>query len=279
MTVAQRKLYCFGLGDSATRLARRMLAQGWSIGGTVRSAQKAGKMAAEGINACVWPGSQITVPQDAVWLVSVPPDAYGCPVVRNFGQQARAARVIYLSTTGVYGDLAGGWAFEWSAPAPSNIRGARRWLAEQQWQAAARRLASVRLPGIYGPGRSALDRVRSGKARRIIKPGQVFSRVHVDDIVSGLAALLEHDTAPGVWHLCDDEPAPPEDVIVWAADRLGLARPPAVDFATAQLSEMARSFYDECKRVSNARAKSALGWRPAFPDYRTGLEAILAGED
>lgn len=278
MTDTQGSLYAFGLGYSALRLARRLVAEGWQVAGTVRSAQKADALGAEGISADVWPGSPPDIPGDSVWLVSVPPDEAGCPVARAFGDRAGDTAVIYLSTTGVYGDLGGNWAFEWTPPAPGNPRGARRWQAEQQWQAAAGRLASVRLPGIYGPGRSALDRVRSGRARRIIKPGQVFSRIHVDDIAGGLQALLDRDIPAGVYHLCDDAPAPPQDVISHAADLLGAGEPPAVDFDSADLSAMARSFYSECKRVSNARTKAALGWRPQYPTYREGLAAILDAE-
>ena len=278
MTDMQDSLYCFGLGYSALRLARRLAGAGWQVGGSVRSAEKAQALRGEGIAADVWPGGAVSVPGNAVWLVSVPPDEAGCPVAQAFGERARDAAVIYLSTTGVYGDLGGNWAFEWSKPSPDNPRGARRWQAEQQWNSAAGRLASVRLPGIYGPGRSAFDRLGAGTARAIAKPGQVFSRVHVDDIAAGLEALLRCDIPAGVYHLCDDEPAPPQDVIAHAAQLLGLAPPPQLAFGDADLSPMARSFYAECKRISNARTKAQLGWRPAFPTYREGLAAILAAE-
>lgn len=278
MTDVQRSLYCFGLGYSALALARRLRGEGWRVGGTVRSADKAGALRKEGLAVDVWPDGAPDVPAGSVWLVSVPPDAEGCPVARAFAAEAGEAAVIYLSTTGVYGDRGGDWVFEWSLPAPDNPRGERRWRAEQQWAEAAGRLASVRLPGIYGPGRSAFDRLRAGTARRIVKPGQVFSRVHVDDIAGGLEALISRGVAAGVYHLCDDEPAPPQDVIAYAAGRLGVAVPPDTDFEAADLSAMARSFYSECKRVSNARTKAALGWRPLYPTYREGLDAILAAE-
>jgi nucleoside-diphosphate-sugar epimerase len=191
--------------------------------------------------------------------------------------------VTYLSTTGVYGDLGGGWAFEWSEPTPQSRRAKARALAEDQWRAATGgRVRIVRLPGIYGPGRSAFDRLREGTARRIVKPGQVFSRVHVDDIASGLLALHQRpeaaEQAGGVFHLCDDEPAPPQDVIAHAAELLGMAPPPEIPIEEAGLSAMAASFYAECKRISNARTKAALNWRPKYPTYREGLAAILAGE-
>jgi nucleoside-diphosphate-sugar epimerase len=152
-------------------------------------------------------------------------------------------------------------------------------LAEAQWLDASNgRARLVRLPGIYGPGRSPFERLRDGTAQRVIKPGQVFSRVHVDDIASGLEALLQHPRAAGAFNLCDDLAAPPQDVIAYAADLLGVAPPPEVLIAEAALSEMALSFYAECKRVSNARAKAALGWRPQYPTYHEGLRSILAAE-
>lgn len=279
MTDMQRSLFCFGLGYSALHLARTLKTRGWEVSGTVRSASKVERLREEGINASVWPDGTPDIPSGAVWLVSVPPDETGCPVARTFGGIAAGVPVIYLSTTGVYGDRNGNWVFEWSAPSPDNPRGERRWLAEEQWQAAAgTKLARVRLPGIYGPGRSALDRLHAGRARRIIKPGQVFSRVHVEDIASGLSALLMKGVPAGVFHLCDDEPAPPQEVIEFAARLAGLEVPPAVRFDAADLSPMARSFYSECKRVSNAKTKGALGWRPIYPTYREGLTAILANE-
>jgi nucleoside-diphosphate-sugar epimerase len=209
-------------------------------------------------------------------LISAPPGETGCPALAILDDQAiRAASVTYLSTTGVYGDLNGGWAMEWSAINPQSNRAKRRVLAEQGWQKAHERLRMVRLPGIYGPGRSALERVKAGKARRIVKSGQVFSRAHVDDIASGLHALLRSD-AFGPFNLCDDQAAPPQDVIAHAAELLSVAPPPEIKFEDADLSPMGRSFYSECKRVSNARIKAATGWRPQYPTYQTGLSAIAS---
>ena len=157
-------------------------------------------------------------------------------------------------------------------------RARARVLAERHRQDATGGAARiVRLPGIYGPGRSPFERLRDGTATRVVKPGQVFSRVHVEDIARGLEALLLKPALTGVFHLCDDEPAPPQHVTAFAAGLLGMAPPPEMDIAVAGLSPMARSFYAECKRVSNARAKAALGWRPLYPSYREGLTAILAG--
>lgn len=277
MTRRQVQFYAFGLGYSALRLARAVTAAGGQAGGTVRTPRKAAQLQAEGIAAAAWPDGEAAPPPGAHWLVSVPPDGAGCPVARAFAGQAwQAASVTYLSTTGVYGDLGGGWAFEWSPARPGSERARWRMAAEQDWQAARDDVRIVRLPGIYGPGRSVFDRLRAGDAQRIIKRGQVFSRVHVDDIVSGLMALIERPVACGVFHLCDDLPAPPQDVVAHGSRLLGMAPPPEVAFDAARLSPMARSFYAECKRVSNARAKAALGWRPAWPTYREGLAAILA---
>lgn len=211
-------------------------------------------------------------------LISAPPDDAGCPVLAALGDMpGLAASVTYLSTTGVYGDLRGGWAMEWSKPNPRSERAIRRVRAEDSWKLANANFRTVRLPGIYGPGRSALDRIRQGNARRIVKPGQVFSRVHVDDIATGLLALIQSE-AIGVFHICDEEAAPPQDVIAFGAGLLGLEPPPEIDFEVAELSAMARSFYGECKRVSNARIKAATGWRPLFSTYRDGLQAVLGAE-
>ncbi len=281
MTSAQSLLFVFGLGYSALQLADRLRPQGWRVGGTVRTPEKAASLQARGIEAVVWAGQgPIVPPEGAHWLITLPPGTEGCPAALAAGPFAcTAATVTYLSTTGVYGDLDGGWAFEWSPVAPGSARAAARVRAEGQWLVATSRAARiVRLPGIYGPGRSPFDRLRDGTARRIIKPGQVFSRVHVDDIASGLAALLHSPNASGVFHLCDDLPAPPQDIIAHAARLIGLPVPPDVPFDSAGLSGMAASFYAECKRVSNARAKAALGWHPLYPTYREGLEAIIRAE-
>ena len=282
MTDKPSLLFIFGVGYSAHSLAQRLLAKGWGVTGTVRTPEKAARLADAGIAAEVWPGQgQLTVPGGAHWLITVPPDADGCPAARAVSPEdaASAGSITYLSTTGVYGDLNGGWAFEWSPVHPQAQRAVARVKAEQQWQAlSAGRARVVRLPGIYGPGRSAFDRLRSGRARRIIKPGQVFSRVHVDDISAGLEALALMPDARGVFHLCDDRPAPPQDVIAYAAYLIGHEVPPDIAFETADLSPMARSFYADCKRVSNARAKAVLGWRPAYPSYKKGLRAILDAE-
>ena len=281
MTSPQSLLFVFGLGYSALQLAGQLRPAGWRIAGTVRTPAKAAELQAQGIEAHVWGGQgEVEVPGGAHWLITLPPGREGCPAaLAASARAATASSITYISTTGVYGDLRGGWAFEWSPVAPASPRAAARVLAENQWLGASDgRARIVRLPGIYGPGRSPFDRIRDGTAQRIIKPGQVFSRVHVDDIASGLAALMLRPHARGVFHLCDDLPAPPQDVTAYAASLLGLPPPPEVAFADAGLSDMAASFYAECKRVGNARAKSALGWRPRYTTYREGLTAVLAEE-
>lgn len=277
MTDAQRSLYCFGLGYSALALARRMAELGWSVGGSVRSAEKVRRLRAEGIAADVFDGSGRVAPLAAAhWVVSIPPGEEGCPAALALdGPVPEGTQVIYLSTTGVYGDLDGGWAFDWLEPNPSSDRSARRVLAETQWREAAREALLLRLPGIYGPGRSAFSKLRDGSARSIIKPGQVFSRIHVDDIVGALEAIISARPRPGPYNLADDLPAPPQDVNAFAAELLGMPAPPEIDFDAANLSPMAASFYGECKRVPNSKLKAATGWRPLFPTYREGLAAVL----
>jgi nucleoside-diphosphate-sugar epimerase len=182
----------------------------------------------------------------------------------------------YLSTTGVYGDRAGGWVDEDSELRPVNARSRWRVEAERAWAESGLPVEIFRLAGIYGPGRSAFDRLREGRAQRIVKEGQLFSRIHVDDIAAALAASIATPRPGAVWNLADDEPAPPEDVIEHAARLLGLPVPPAIPFETAELTPMARSFYAESKRVSNRRLRETLGVALAHPTYREGLAAILA---
>ena len=280
MTVQSDILLCLGFGYTAERLAHLLLAQGWSLFGTSRSQQKAHEISSLHPNAQGLVFNEETQPQlphGAHLLISAPPDDDGCPAFRAvFEQVQRAPTITYLSTTGVYGDHNGGWVYEDTPVSPGSDRARRRVIAEQQW--ASLKANIVRLPGIYGPGRSAFDRLRAGTARRIIKPGQVFSRIHVDDIASGLQAILKQTVQNSVLHLCDDEPAPPQDVIAYAAKLIGVEVPQGVPFSEANLSPMARSFYADCKRVSNAATKDLLGWSLRYPTYREGLKAILEAE-
>jgi len=279
MTNAQSLLFVFGLGYSAAQLTARLRPQGWQIGGTVRTEEKAARLRAEGIEAVAWTGQgPVTPPPGAHWLITLPPGAEGCPAALVAGATARtAASVTYLSTTGVYGDRRGGWVHEESALIPAGPRGRARVAAEAAWLAAGLPAVEVfRLAGIYGPGRSALDRLREGRAQRVVKPGQIFSRIHVDDIAGALAAGIAGPEAGAIWNVADDEPAPPQDVIAFAADLLGMPPPAEVAFADAALSPMAQSFYGECKRVANARLRARPGFVLVHPDYRAGLRAILA---
>lgn len=189
--------------------------------------------------------------------------------------------LVYLSTIGVYGDHQGRWIDEDAALRAVSPRGRLRIGAENAWRRlgvqTGAHVAILRLPGIYGPGRSAFDQLRAGRARRLVKPGQVFNRIHVEDIAHGIGAAFGRH-ASGIWNIVDDEPAPPQDVIGHAAGMIGMEPPPLQPFETAELTPMARSFYGECKRVSNARAGAALGWSPRYPSYREGLAAIAAAE-
>lgn len=268
------QLFAFGFGYVATELARILKANGIKSAGTVRSAASAEPLLSEGFETTFWPGLDVALPDGAGWLISVPPDEHGCPVFRAFGEQASSANWIgYLSTTGVYGDLSGGWAFEETTLNPLSREATNRVRGEAQWLDMGARV--FRLPGIYGPGRSPIERVREPNARRIVKSGQVFSRAHVSDIAHALYLAMTVNTSARIFNICDDEPAPADEVLVHAANLLGIAPPPAVAIEDAGLSPAAQRFYAECKRVSNAKAKAALGWRPQFPTYREGLRDCL----
>lgn len=254
--------------------------------GTTRSRERAAALSDAGVEAVVWPGTDLApaLSRATHLLSSVAPDAEGDPVLRAAEDQIAEAAphlawVGYLSTTGVYGDHQGGWVDETTPLTPSTERGRARVMAEAGWQALAARsglpLHIFRLAGIYGPGRGPFEKVRDGTARRIIKPGQVFSRTHVEDIAQVLAASIARPNPGAVYNVCDDDPAPPEDVIGHAAALLGLPEPQAVPYDLADLSPMARSFYAESKRVRNDRIKDELGVRLLFPTYREGLAALL----
>lgn len=282
-------LFCFGLGYSAGVLARRLAAQGWHISGTSTTAAGASGLAAQGYAGYVFDGKAHSADvhaalQTATHLVlSIPPGADGDPALRVYGQAIAASPSLtwigYLSTVGVYGDAAGGWVDEDTPAQPTSERGKRRLDAELAWRALARRSGKTamvfRLPGIYGPGRSTIEDLRDGTARRLIKAGQVFNRIHVEDIASCLEAAIRTPHADRVYNLTDDEPGPPQDVVAYGADLLGLPVPPDMPFETADLSAMARSFYSESKRVSNARMKRELGARLAYPTYREGLASLV----
>ncbi|MCB2114889.1 MAG: SDR family oxidoreductase [Rhodobacteraceae bacterium] len=282
-------LLSFGHGYSAAALTRR-LGRGWRVIGTTRRPEKALRLRNEGLEAHLWPGDELApaIREATHILVSIAPDAAGDPVLVHHAH-ALAADVPnllwlgYLSTTGVYGDHAGGWVDEETPLDPTTQRGRQRVLAETQWQALAERarlpLHIFRLAGIYGPGRGPFEKVRSGTARRIVKPGQYFSRIHVDDIAAVLAASIARPAPGSIYNVADDDPSPPEDVLAEAARLLGLPIPPEVAFDEAEMTPLARSFYAESKRVRNDRIKERLGVTLAYPDYRSGLGQLLASEN
>tara|TARA_R110000868_G_scaffold175917_2_gene413188 strand:- start:1000 stop:1857 length:858 start_codon:yes stop_codon:yes gene_type:complete len=282
MSPAPQKLFCFGLGFTSQALAMRLQAQGFSVAGTCRSEAKAASLRARGIEAYVYaPDHTLDVAAfqgTTHLLLSIPPDEEGDPVARDYGAALAALPLTwagYLSTTGVYGDRGGDWVEEASPLAPSTERGARRLRAEQQWAALNLPLHIFRLAGIYGPGRNQLVSLREGKARRIIKEGQVFSRIHVDDIAQILEASIARPHIGAAYNVCDNDPAPPQDVVAYAAELLGMAPPPEINFEDADLSPMAKSFYAESKRVSNRRIREELGVTLKYPTYREGLQALL----
>ena len=254
------RLFIFGLGYSAAHITAAAEQAGWEIVSTGR----AGTLAFDDAG-----GVRLALADAAQVLSSVPPDGTGIdPVLDQYGDALAGKRLTYLSSTGVYGDCGGAWVDE-SAPTGSGRRSARS-EADAAWLARGARV--LRLPGIYGPGRSALERVRAGRAQRIDLPGQVFSRVHVDDIVSG--ALLALEAPAGAYNLADDLPASQNAVIEQACRLLRTPPPPLLSLEAAQLSPMARGFYDENRRVANAKAKRVLGWTLRYPTYREGLAAL-----
>ncbi|TMM52711.1 SDR family oxidoreductase [Sulfitobacter sabulilitoris] len=278
-----RTLLSLGHGYSARYLAELLIPQGWRIIGTTRSADKARDIAKTGVEPLIWPGTDLgdaLAAADSV-LVSVGPGPDGDPVLAQARPLIEAAAphlrwVGYLSTTGVYGDHGGDWVDENTALEPSTERGKARVAAEAAWRGVpGLPLHIFRLAGIYGPGRGPFAKVLNGTARRIIKPGQVFSRIHVEDIAQVLAASLDRPNPGAVYNLCDDDPAPPQDVIGHAAELLGMPLPPAVAFEDADMSPMARSFYAESKKVRNDLIKQELGIDLRYPDYRKGLRAMM----
>ncbi len=282
------KLFCFGMGFSARLVADQLREEGWQIAGTTRSADKANQLKSDGIEPFIFADDQpIADIKSALKdvthvLISAPPGGQGDPVIHHHGGDlaglAEGTWVGYLSTTGVYGDYQGATVTEEDDLQPSGKRGRRRVAAEKAWFDLGRRhglcVQSFRLAGIYGPGRNAIETVRSGRARRIVKPGQVFSRIHVQDIAQTVLASIKQPNCGAAYNVCDDDAAPPQDVIAHACGLLGIDPPPEQDFADAKLSPMAASFYEDNKRVDNARIKQELGVKLRYPDYRAGLMAL-----
>ncbi|PWK61655.1 SDR family oxidoreductase [Roseicyclus mahoneyensis] len=282
-------LLIFGYGYSARFLARELAQPAGTIRVTTRSADKAARLEAGGLTARVFPGADMAA--DLAWathvLISAGPENGGDPVLAHAREAIENAAnglvwVGYLSTTGVYGDHQGGWVDEATPLTPSTERGRARVTAEAEWMDLHDKhglpVHIFRLAGIYGPGRGPFEKVRDGTARRILKPGQVFSRIHAEDIAQVLFASMARPDPGAVYNVCDDDPAPPQDVIAHAATLLGLPLPPEIPFDTADLSPMAASFYAESKRVDNRKIKEDLGVTLRYPDYRAGLAAVLAAE-
>jgi len=280
-------LFAFGLGYSASCVIDRGLLG--PAAGTARSAAAVEAWRRKGVDAYPFggadfaPGRREALRRAEVLLISIPPDADGDPALRTFAStivETRALRIVYLSTVGVYGDISGAWVDE-SSPTAATARARARLEAEAGWRALGERAGVpvdiLRLAGIYGPGRSTFDRLRDGTARRVIKPGQVFNRIHVEDIACAVEAVVAAGRPGDVYNVADGAPSPPEDVIAYAAQRLGVAAPPEESFAQARLSPMSRSFYEENRRV-RVEKLMALGWAPAYPSYREGLAAIHSVE-
>jgi nucleoside-diphosphate-sugar epimerase len=284
------RLFCFGLGYTAQALASTLAAEGWQIAGTTRDPDKQARLEREGIEVYAFERDR-PLEQAAQALAgtthvlsSIAPDEGGDPVLGHHARDLLRCTSIawagYLGTTGVYGDRGGDWVSEADPTAPTMSRTLRRARAEAHWLASGLPVQLFRLAGIYGPGpgRSALAAVRAGRARRIVKPGQVFCRIHIDDIVQVLRASMARPNPGAVYNVSDDEPAPPQDVVTYACTLLGVEPPPEIPFDAAELSPMARSFYSDSRRICNARIREELGVRLRYPSYREGLRALLDEE-
>lgn len=281
---------CLGLGYTAAALARRLAPQGARISGTARSDDGVDAITDNGWSGIRFDGGDIPPALEAAIadathiLISAAPDNHGDPILRSLGVQIATSSSVewigYLSTVSVYGDYGGAWVDETTTPRDPGIRGQMRLDAEQAWlqhgERSGKRVDIFRLPGIYGPGRSAVDQLRHGTARRISKPGQVFNRIHVDDIATALEAAMATASAHRIYNITDDEPSPADEVVAYAAQLLGIQPPPLIPFEEAAFTPMARSFYDQTKRVSNKRMKESLGVKLAYPTYREGIRAIAA---
>ncbi|GGG19314.1 NAD(P)-dependent oxidoreductase [Caldovatus sediminis] len=293
MDGAPPHLLIFGLGYAGTAVARCAARRGWRVAGTARDPARRRAGAPEGVQVVAFAEAAPALARATHLLVTAPPGEEGDPVIAAHRDAILAAPAIvwigYVSTTGVYGDRKGGQVEEITPPAPTEDRSRRRLAAEEAWRALAAAMAGrpaldlLRAGGIYGPGRSPFDALRAGTARRVIKPGHAFGRIHRDDLARAVLAAAARPPAPGrarVLHLVDDEPAEPATVIEEAARLLGVAPPPAVPFeeAVRAMSPMARGFWEEDRRVANARTKAALGIAWRHPTYREGLRAILAEE-
>jgi len=269
-------------------LSRRLDAAGWTIRGTCRKPARKAALGALGVSAALFDGDTPMDPADLLEgathvLLSIPPGAEGDPAFRQHAEDIAAAGTVewvgYFSTTGVYGNRDGDWVDETSDLRPGSERSQRRVDAERDWLTWGDRhgisVQIFRLPGIYGPGRSAVDQVKAGTARRISKPGHVFSRIHVEDIATAVAASIARPQPGGIYNVCDDEPAAPGDVVAYVCELLSREPPPEIPYDEADMSPMAKSFWSDNRRVRNDRMKEELGVRLDFPDYRLGIRGIL----
>ena len=283
------RLFAFGLGFSAQTLAERLAGKGWQIAGSARDVGKIGHLAERGYEIAQYSGEagNSALPKvlhDTTHLLhSIPPGPEGDPVLEHYREELAKLSSLewvgYLSTVGVYGHQEGRWVDETTAPRPSSARTEARVQAEQAWLDFGKEtgvpVQVFRLAGIYGPGRSVFDKLKAGTARRIRKDGQVFSRIHVEDIAAVLEASIARPHAGAIYNVADDEPAAPDEVVTYAAKLIGVEPPPEVDFAEADLTPMARSFYEGSRRIGNARIKSELGVKLRYPTYREGLASLL----
>ena len=286
------RLFCFGLGYSAETLAARLARKGWQIAGTGRDEANVERLAAQGyamLRFAGEPGNRALIEQlegTTHLLHSIPPGRSGDPALAHYrdalAQLSSLKWVGYLSTVGVYGDQQGNWVDETARTLPNSERTEARVEAEQAWLAFGAEtgvpVQVFRLAGIYGPGRSVFDKLRDGTARRVKKDGQVFSRIHVEDIARVLEASIARPQGGAIYNVADDEPAAPGDVVAYAAELIGVPPPPEVPFEQADLTPMARSFYEGSRRIANDRIKSELGVTLRYPTFREGLAALLADE-
>lgn len=275
------RLFCFGYGYVAQFLTTHMREQGWHVAGTTRSAEKATEIGGFVLNndTPLQGGGLTALEQATHVLISIPPDEQGMDAALRFHSDRLADKWIgYLSTTGVYGDWQGEWVDEDAPLRATEPRSVRRSNAEAIWR--TQYGANIfRLAGIYGPGRNALKKIRSGTAQRVVKEGQYFSRIHVADIVQVLAAAIAQPSYAEIFNLCDDQPAPSHEVIAYGCNLLGVEPPPLVAFSEAQLSAMAKSFYASNRRVKNNKIKTALNVALRYPTYREGLASILHSKE
>lgn len=279
-------LLVFGAGYVGEAAGREALSRGWRVYATSRRPERRQELAEVGF-VPVDPADEEALSQAGVRashiLVTTPPDAQGCPGLTALSHLRAADAwpdwIGYISSTSVYGDRQGGWAFEGDALNAATLEGARRVKAERDWLDSGRGMGLTvqifRLPGFYGPGSNIVERLMQGRAKLVRKPGQVFNRIHIDDVVAGLFASMEWPRPGGIYNLTDDAPSPADEVTEWAAVRMGLPLPPEVDLDDPSVSDGMRRFYLDSKRIANARAKAELGWRPRYPSYREGLESLI----